>query len=173
MGYITFTETYGAFETKINNFTFGANLGPLLMSRCMNSRTISALSTGRIREIEGVVESDREDLKKDFKHFMHTLSPANIIRRTVHNLSTGPDFKGDLVNMAMSIGAGLLSRKVMVGKTRNPIKNIIGTLLQAGVTNLVAKNADTLKSAGIGLLGKLLSRKKTTGQEESAYQDVQ
>jgi hypothetical protein len=126
-----------------------------------------------ILSLEIRLANDREAVKRHFKDFTHSISPANVIRRTVRNLGSGPEFKGDLVNMAMSLGAGFLSRKLAVGSTRNPLKNIMGALLQAGVTNLVSRNADSLKSLGINLLSKLLSGKKTSKQEESAYQDVQ
>jgi hypothetical protein len=126
-----------------------------------------------ILSLEIRLANDREAVKHAFKDFAHSISPANVIRRTVRNLGSGPEFKGDLVNLAMSLGAGFLSRKVAVGTTRNPLKNIMGALLQAGVTNLVSKNADSLKSMGINLLAKLFSRKKTSNHQESAYQDVQ
>ena len=58
----------------------------------------------------------------------------------------------------MSLTAGYLSKKVTVGATHNPLKQLLGTLLQVGVTSLVSKNSEGIKSIA-GTLINYFSRK--------------
>jgi hypothetical protein len=113
----------------------------------------------RLLEIEQKVEGAL--LKEQFKITYESLRPANLIGTTIKELTTLPDLKGNLLTTALSLGAGYLSKKAAVGNTPNPLKQLLGTFLQMGVTSLVSKNSDTIKSIGNELLSRLLSPKKT------------
>ncbi len=99
-------------------------------------------------------------LKEQFKTTYQNLRPVNLIKNTFKELVTTPDFKGNLVDTALSIAAGYLSKKVMVGSTINPIKQLLGTVLQIGVTGIVAKNADGIKSTAMNLIQHFINKKK-------------
>jgi hypothetical protein len=93
-------------------------------------------------------------LKAEAKKAYASLKPVNFINETLKDLSSSPEFKGNLMNSTIGIGAGLITRKLILGATHNPIKQFLGTLLQMGVTSLVSKNGDSIK-AGVA---KLISR---------------
>lgn len=95
-------------------------------------------------EIKQAIET--ELLKEQFKITFDNLRPVNLIKNTISELTAGPDFKGNILNTTLSVAAGYLSKKIVVGSTHNPLKNIFGTLLQMGVTHLVSKNANKIKS---------------------------
>lgn len=99
-------------------------------------------------------------LKEQFKTTYQNLRPANLIKNTFKELVSAPDFKGNLVDTALSIAAGYLSKKVMVGSTINPIKQLLGTVLQIGVTGIVAKNTDGIKSTAMNLIQHFINKKK-------------
>ena len=113
----------------------------------------------RLLEIQQKVEGAL--LKEQFKTTYESLKPVNLIGNTIKELIKSPDLKGDLLTTALSLGAGYLSKKAAVGNTANPLKQLLGTLLQMGVTSLVSKNSDTIKSIGSELFSRLLSPKKT------------
>jgi hypothetical protein len=46
----------------------------------------------------------------------------------------------------MGLLTGFISKKIAVGNSDNPYRNLLGTILQFGVTNLVAQNPDAIKS---------------------------
>src|ERR1035437_8473301 len=100
-------------------------------------------------------------LKEQFKTTYESLRPVNLIKNKFNELTTSPDFKGKLLNATLSLAAGYLSRKVVVGATHNPLKQLLGTLLQMGVTGLVSKNADGIKSTAMHLINAVLSKKNT------------
>ena len=100
-------------------------------------------------------------LKEQFKTTYESLRPVNLIKNKFNELTTSPDFKGKLLNATLSLAAGYLSRKVVVGATHNPLKQLLGTLLQMGVTGIVSKNADGIKSTAMDLISHFLNKKST------------
>lgn len=121
-------------------------------------------TTAELREAIRVLEIEQKDkgalLKEQFKITYESLRPVNLIGNTLKELTTLPDLKGDLLNTALGLASGYLSKKAAIGNTNNPIKQLLGTFLQMGVTSLVTKNADGIKSMGSELLTRLLSKKK-------------
>jgi hypothetical protein len=99
-------------------------------------------------------------LKEQFKVTYESLKPVNLIKSTISELVSAPDLKGDLLNASISHAAGYLTKKTIIGETRNPLKELAGSLIQMGVTSLVAKNAEGLKSLAIELISKIINKKK-------------
>jgi hypothetical protein len=112
----------------------------------------------RLLEIEQKTEGAR--LKEQVRIAYESLRPANLIGSTIKELAVLPDLKGDLLNAALGLAAGTLSKKAVVGDTGNPIKQLLGTFLQMGIASLVTKNADSIKSFGSELLSRLLNPKE-------------
>ena len=98
-------------------------------------------------------------LKEQFKTTIENLKPVNLIKNTVTELATAPDFKGSLLDTAIGLATGYLSKKIIVGNTHNPIKKLFGVILQIGVTNIVSKNADGVKSTGMHLINNIFRKK--------------
>ncbi|MFM1998851.1 MAG: hypothetical protein RL204_798 [Bacteroidota bacterium] len=93
-------------------------------------------------------------LKVEAKKAYTSLKPVNFLNDTLKDLSSSPEFKGNLMNSTIGIGAGFITKKLVLGATHNPIKQFLGTLLQIGVTSLVSRNGDSIKSG----VSKLISR---------------
>jgi hypothetical protein len=47
--------------------------------------------------------------------------------------------KQNLLKVALGLGAGYFSRKMVVGKSAGIVKKALGTALQYGITNFIAK----------------------------------
>ncbi len=98
-------------------------------------------------------------LKEQFKMTYESLRPINLVKSTLKELASAPDFKNDLLNTTLSLAVGYLSKKLAIGTTHNPIKQLLGTFLQMGVTSIVSKNSDGIKSTVENWI-KLLFAKK-------------
>ena len=99
-------------------------------------------------------------LKEQGKATYESIKPINLIKNGIKELASEPNLKGDLVNTALSLATGYLSKKVIIGSTHNPIKQLLGNFLQAGVSSLVSKNADEIKSVVYSLLKNIISKKQ-------------
>jgi hypothetical protein len=105
--------------------------------------------------------NEKQLLKEQFKITYENMQPVNLIKRTLSELTTAPDFKGNILNAIAGIGMGYLSKKVVVGGTLNPLKQLLGALLQVGITSIVAKNGEGIKATITNLLSKFSSKKNT------------
>ena len=122
-------------------------------------------TTAELREAILLLEIEQKNqsdlLKEQFKITYESLKPVNLIGNTIKELTKLPDLKGDLLSTALSLAAGYLTKKAAVGNTPNPIKQVLGTLLQMGVTGLVSKNSDSIRSFSTDLFSRLFGPKKT------------
>jgi hypothetical protein len=114
-----------------------------------------------IAELEAKKIVTEEALKRQFHETLETLKPANILKNTVTEVSASPQFRHNILNLLLGLGAGYVSRKIMVGKKTGLLAKSLGTALQFGVTSLVAKNKEndeTVKHKRGGLLRRIFSK---------------
>ncbi len=125
----------------------------------MQKITTAAELKTAIRELEYRQAHEWSSLKAEFLTTCESLKPVNLIKSTFNELTATPDLKGDMLNTTLSLAAGYLSRKVVAGTTNNPLKKLLGALLQIGVTNMVSKNSGGIKSETMYLINRIFSRK--------------
>lgn len=106
-----------------------------------------------IKRMQRKVELQEAGLKDQFHTILSSLKPANILRSTIHEVQETPDLKHNLFKVALGLGAGYFSRKLVVGKSAGIIKKALGTALQYGITQFVAKKD--------GQESEILPRKKS------------
>ena len=114
-----------------------------------------------IRLLEIKQDDEKALLKKQFMVTYENMRPANLIKNKFNDIVTSPNLKENLLNAALSLAAGFLSKKAIVGSTHNPLKQLFGTLLQVGVTGIVSKNTDGIKSTAMNLIGNVFRKKRT------------
>ena len=97
-------------------------------------------------------------LKEQFILTYESLKPINIIKNTLEGLTNLSDFGGSITDTSLSLAAGYVSKKIIFGNTKNPLKQIIGSLVQVGITSMVASNADNIKSFVSNITSKILTK---------------
>jgi hypothetical protein len=80
-----------------------------------------------------------EDLKDEFHKILESLKPTNILKNAIHEVQESTELKHNLFKVALGLGAGYFSRKLVVGKSAGIVKKVLGAALQYGITNFVAK----------------------------------
>jgi hypothetical protein len=104
-------------------------------------------------------------LREQFHFTYETLKPLNLIKTTFQEVSSSPDLKDNILNNVIGLTTGYLSKKVLVGSTHNPIKQIAGTLLQFAIANVVSKHSETIKAIGEVLLRHIFENRGKAKQE--------
>ena len=100
------------------------------------------------------------ELKEQVHVVFESFKPVNLIKHTLQDASASPDIKSSLVNNAIGLTTGYLTRKVLIGSSINPIKNIVGAALQFAIANVVSKHPDGIKSTGSKILKRLFKNRK-------------
>ncbi len=89
------------------------------------------------KQVEDLVE-----LKDQYYQTYESLKPVNIIKNAFGQMANSSEFKGNILSNVIGITTGYLTKKVLVGSTHNPVKRILGTLLQFVITNVVTKRTE-------------------------------
>jgi len=106
-------------------------------------------------------------LKQEFRHAYEELKPIHLIQNAFSEATTTPGIKKTIMNDAIGLATGYLSKRFLVGESRNVFRKSVGTFIQFTIAGLVAKHSDEIKSVGEGLIrGVFKSRKKGTRRDE-------
>jgi len=103
-------------------------------------------------------------LKEQFNFAYESFKPVNLIKSTVKDLASSPYLIDNILATAIGIATGFLSKKIFVGSSGNLFRKLLGSFLQAGVTNTVSQHPDTIKSFG-QLIFQYFSHKRKMNSE--------
>jgi hypothetical protein len=100
-------------------------------------------------------------LKEQFSTVLESLKPINLIKSTFSQLKSSPDFFDGMLSTTVGLAAGYLSKKTLVGSSANVIRKLLGTLMQFGITTMIAKNPEAVKLVGQNILHRIFNKKET------------
>lgn len=126
----------------------------------MENITTTAGLKNAIQLLEYTQTENGQRLEEDFYIVVETLKPANLIRSTLSNITVSPSLVNALLSGVLGIATGYLSKKIVVGASGNILKKLLGSVLQFGVTTVVARHPETVRSVSQFILQHIL-RKKT------------
>ena len=99
-------------------------------------------------------------LKEQLYVTYESLKPINILKKTLKEISSSPYLIDDISGTAMGLASGFLSKKIFVGASGSLFRKLIGSILQFGITNVVAKNSSIIKSIGQAIFQYFLRKKE-------------
>lgn len=79
-------------------------------------------------------------LKEQIYITIESLKPVNLIKSTIHEITTSPYLIENILGTAVGLITGYISKNISTGKSRNIVRNLLGAILQFGVTNVVARH---------------------------------
>jgi len=97
-------------------------------------------------------------LRDQFHLTYESLRPLNLLKHTFKEVSSSTEIKDGMLSNVIGLTTGYFTKAILIGSSANPIKKILGTLLQFTVATLVAQNSDSIKSIGKVVLDKLFKR---------------
>jgi hypothetical protein len=85
-------------------------------------------------------------LKTQFEKTYEGIKPINLIKNTISEVATSVDLRNGILNNAIGLATGYVSKKILLGSTHNPFKKILGTLIEFGIANFIAKKTSQFTS---------------------------
>ena len=95
-----------------------------------------------IKKLEVKRSLQEEDIRDHAHDLLVSLKPTNIIKHTLSEVQESTSLKHNLLKVAIGLGAGYFSRKMIVGKSAGIVKKALGAAVQYGLTNFIAKKPD-------------------------------
>ena len=80
-----------------------------------------------------------KDLRTHIDLTYQELMPSNLLNRALNDLKEAPEFKSNLFQSLISISGGYLSKKLLIGKSNNIFKKLLGFATQYLATKYISK----------------------------------
>jgi hypothetical protein len=119
--------------------------------------TTALRSAIQLLEVEQGIKGNL--LKGQFYLTVESLKPVTLIKNALHDISTSPKLIDNILSTTMGIASGFLTNRVFVGASGSLIRKLLGSVLQFGVTNVVAQHPETIKSLGEVIMQFILRKK--------------
>ena len=99
-------------------------------------------------------------LKEQFFQTYESIKPANLFRNTMNDVASSPYLIDNIIGTAIGLGTGYISRKIIIGASGNIFKRLFGSVIQFGITNIVAQHPNTVKSIGEFIFNHVIHKKE-------------
>ncbi len=99
----------------------------------------------KIRELEMRQDQQMDELKMSFSALSESINPVNLFKGALRSVAETPGLKTSAIDTALSVGAGILGRKMIVRKSGGFLRKLAGTAVQFLVTNLVRNKIPEVK----------------------------
>jgi hypothetical protein len=133
--------------------------GNCLTDNIMNPIRTSAELKAAIQQLELEQKESLIAMKQEFGQIQENFNLSNIIKNTFKKAAEAPDLKTNIVNAAIGLTTGIMAKKIIIGKTLNPLSKLLGVALEMFVANKVTKNAQQIRSTGSIIMDKLFKHK--------------
>jgi hypothetical protein len=98
------------------------------------------------------LEQSREDaviaLEDRAHDLIESMRPVNVLRKALRDITESEDVKQRLLAMGVGIAAGHLARFLYQGKSESPVKEMIGSMLQVGITTYISGKPEAVQRVG-------------------------
>lgn len=118
-----------------------------------------------IQQLENRQTLELSLLKEQIHITSENLKPFNVLKNTFKDVASSNSFKDNLLGTTIGITTGLLSKVLVSGFLNNPIKKILGTFLQVGVSTIVSKHPEKIKSLVHNITNFFNKKKPFTNQK--------
>lgn len=99
-----------------------------------------------IIEMEYAHKQDGTELRQSFRDVLNSFRPIQLIKETFTKVAESGKIKDSILNMLISASAGYLSKKIVESGSKNIFKTMLGTVVMFGVSSLVSKNQEIIKT---------------------------
>ncbi len=106
----------------------------------------------------------KELLKEQVYQIYENLKPANLIKNTLSEVTSSPYLTNNILGATVGVASGYLTKKIAVGRSGNLFRKLFGTVLQFGVTTIVAKQSVPIKLVGQYIFQHLRRKKEVNSQ---------
>lgn len=120
-----------------------------------------------IKLLEEKKDRQEKELYAAYHKFQSTLTPQSLLRSAVYGIKASPPLRKDLFRIALGVGAGLISKKVIVSKKGGLAMQILGDIFEYGIATLITaapmSNSQGKQSIVVklgGFLKKLMAKNR-------------
>jgi hypothetical protein len=133
----------------------------------MAKQTAKEALSESIHQLEIRQAQEGEELKAQFRNTYESLKLVNLVKSSIKDITESIEIRTSLFESIVSVLSGFVTKKLMVSSKSNPFMKIIGLIMQFGLTNLVSKNAETIREYITQLIDKFFHPKEAAPETEA------
>lgn len=118
-----------------------------------------------ILQLETRQIQDVKILKEQFHLTYESIKPINLIKNAFKQVGESPELKENVINTSVGLATGYVSKILFERLSGSPLKKLLGSVLMFGITNMVARNPDAIKSFGNIVLKNISNRLGSKSKE--------
>lgn len=118
-----------------------------------------------IQKLEERKSLQESELRAQFHTVIENLKPKNILKNTLADVRESSPLKSNLLKLALGLGVGYFSRKMVLNESASLVKKALGTAFQLGILHFLKRKKHT--SADEDDTGKSATRKENYSQQDS------
>ncbi|WP_372948592.1 hypothetical protein [Mariniphaga sp.] len=119
-----------------------------------NISTVAELKEA-IHLLEEQKSAHLQEMRENFSLTWEKFQPANLIKTSMKEIGSSPYLFNNIFNVTLGLVAGFLSKRaLMIGRSNNKSRKLLGLILQLGITNLVVYAPNAIKSLVQNILSK-------------------
>ncbi len=120
-----------------------------------------------IAELELKAAVQKKHIQEIFADLSENMKPVNLIRNSASAVFSDIHTE-DVLNALIGVGTGILSRRLILGRTRGLIGKTLGRAVQWGMAALVSKNAEKIKEKAGEWIDMIFKKHKTDSNRSPA-----
>lgn len=93
------------------------------------------------------------------------LKPVNILKNIVKDFYSSDNYQQDFMEIVAGMTSGFITKKIIIGKSKNPLLKLVGLAVQFGMTTLISKNYGAIKDSIVQFINRFLEEKVEKHQE--------
>ena len=119
-----------------------------------------------IRELEKRHVEEGEQFKEQLDITIKNIKPANILKNIVNEFYSSENLMDEIINTAISVASGFVTKKIVVGNSKNQVLKLVGLAIQFGMTTLISKKFHVLKEKLNQFISHFLDEKEEKDETE-------
>lgn len=132
----------------------------------MHNSNPSVELQARINLLQIQAMEERLALKEEVTQIINNIDPVKLLTHGFKEIITSPEIKEGLFSLSLGMSAGYIAKKIVIGKSENPIQHVAGNIVGMIVSKNVAMHTDQIKSVGMFILKGIFSSRKPKSNEE-------
>ena len=85
-----------------------------------------------------------ELFKEQFHQTYDSLKPVNLIRGVLKDIIEAPRLTDEVLSATVGLAVGYFTKKIIVGKSDDHTRNLVGSILGNGVTTYIAQHPEMI-----------------------------
>jgi hypothetical protein len=101
-----------------------------------------------------------QKLKENFNTAYEHLRPVNLVKNTLKEIITSPNLVNNIIGTTLGLTTGFFLKRLVMGASVSKFSKLLGTILQFGITNVVAKNTNAIQAFGSNIFQQIFHKKE-------------